>query len=149
MLLGAAENPFHLGVASVKSPPHHEEVGTASVGCWVSSAKRHHCSRSLVHLGLIFPRQAVRGLNLSGFPVILYAVIPGSHPEADGQSHMGKQREEVASFMTHTSQGRGKAWPRFCFLDSWSRTTLLFWKSPSWGLRGFRARLLAARKGSE
>lgn len=29
-------------------------------------------------------------------------MIPGSHPEADGQSHMGKQREEVASFMTHT-----------------------------------------------
>lgn len=148
MLLGAAENPFHLEVASVKSPRHHEELGTASVGCWASSAKRHHCSRSLVHLGLIFPRQAIRGLNLSGsFLSFCNAVIPGSHPEEDGQSHMGNQREEVASFISHMSQGRGKAWPRFCFLDSWSSTTLLSWKSPSWGLRGFRARLLAARKG--
>lgn len=39
---------------------------------------------------------------------------PGSYPEADGQNYMGNQREEVASFVSHMSRGRGGAWARFC-----------------------------------
>lgn len=58
----------------------------------------------LVHLGLSFSRQAIRRLNLSGSFLRGNAVIPGNHAEADGQSHMGNQREEVASFLSHISQ---------------------------------------------
>lgn len=50
------------------------------------------------------------------FPSLLFcnAGIPGSHAEADRQSHMGNQREEVASFMSHMSQGRGRGYRLLC-----------------------------------
>lgn len=72
--------------------------GTESVGCWVKGAKQHDCSQ-------------VTGPEVDSlwvFPVLSFcnAVSPESHPEADGQSHMGNQREEVASFVSHMSQGQ-------------------------------------------
>lgn len=69
-------------------------------------------ARSLIYLGLSFPGVSYQGVEpLRVFPTLLSydAVIPGSHPDADGQSHMGNQREEVASSLSHMSQGQRRS----------------------------------------
>lgn len=83
-----------------------KKQGTESVGFGVKGTKQHDCSQ-------------VAGPEVESlwvFPVLSFcnAVSPGSYPEADGQNYMGNQREEVASFVSHMSRGRGGAWARFC-----------------------------------
>lgn len=95
---------FHSGVVSLSPHITTDKWGQCLLVVGREEAKA--CSQVPGSHGLQCPQvihQRVEPFKVF-LAVVCGAVIPGGHSEANGQSHMGNQREEVASFI-HTGVG--------------------------------------------